>query len=81
MAESAQKVGGRWQVEVRAPDADAGSGTSLTFTRKGVEITGWYDHICGIGDGWTLTWSELDDIKRALYPDRPGVEVTKEKQT
>lgn len=62
----AEKTGGRWQVRLPAPDASPSSGTCLTFTRKGVEVTGWYDHYCGTGDGWSLSWDELERIHGLL---------------
>lgn len=34
------------------------SGITLTVTRKGVEVDGWYDHIVGLV-GPDLTWDEL----------------------
>jgi len=61
-----EKKGGRWVVEGPAPDADPSSGTKLTFTRKGVEVIGWYDHFVGTGDGWSLSWEDLDAIREAV---------------
>jgi hypothetical protein len=63
---SREKVGGRWQVAVKAPDASPSSGTRLTFTRRGVEVFGWYDHFVGVGEVWALSWDELDEIRREL---------------
>lgn len=61
-----QKLSGRWVVERPAPDASPSCGTKLTFTRKGVEVVGWFDHFCGTGDGWSLTWAEIGAIRSAL---------------
>lgn len=62
-----EKKAGRWVVEVPAPDASASEGTKLTFTRKGVEVTGWYDHFCGTGNGWELSWSDLEAIRQKVW--------------
>jgi hypothetical protein len=62
----ATKAHGRWQVEREASDAMASSGTKITFTRKGLEVVGWFDHICATGDGWSLSWKEVDEIRNAL---------------
>jgi hypothetical protein len=61
------KKAGRWVVEVPAPDASPSSGTSLTFTRRGVEVAGWYDHCCGTGDGWELSWADLEAIRQKVW--------------
>lgn len=42
------------------------SGIRLTFTRKGVEVFGWYDHYCGIGDEQLITWAEIESIREQV---------------
>lgn len=62
------KRGGRWEYLMEAPDATVSSGTRLAFTRKGVEVFGWFDHMCGTGDTWLVPWDEIDRIRKELEP-------------
>ncbi len=32
---------------------------TLTFTRKGIEVNGWYDSMVGIGPTITIPWAEV----------------------
>jgi hypothetical protein len=38
----------------------------MTFTRKGVEVFGWFDHMCGTGDTIELSWDDVDEIRSSL---------------
>jgi hypothetical protein len=42
------------------------SGIQLTFTRKGLEVSGYYDHIAGIQGGLVL-WDEIDLARRTVF--------------
>jgi len=35
---------------------------SLTLTRAGIEVSGYYDSIVGIS-GFSISWSELDELR------------------
>jgi len=41
------------------------TGIELTFTRKGLEISGWFDHCVGMPQGF-LSWKEMEGIKKDL---------------
>ena len=47
------------------------SDVELTFTRVGVEVSGYYDTYVGIGNTATLTWDLLDQYRRLLMGKEP----------
>lgn len=47
-----------------------GEGISLTVTRKGIEVDGWYDSIVGL-PGPTVTWEELLAAKAEVEKPMP----------
>ena len=47
------------------------SDIELTFTRVGMEVSGYYDTYVGIGDTRTLTWDLLDQYRRLLMGKEP----------
>lgn len=54
------KQGGRWVINTRAPDSNAATGIQIRYTRKGLEVFGWFDHVCGVGDTWVIPWDEVE---------------------
>ena len=61
-----EKRGGRYEIIVTTNDyAPESSDVQLTFTRRGVEITGHYDHFVGIESGF-LSWEEIERIRTQL---------------
>lgn len=41
------------------------TGIDLTFTRKGLEVSGWFDNCVGMPRGF-LSWKEMDKIREEL---------------
>lgn len=41
------------------------AGVEVTLTRKGVEVSGWYD-TWGHIEGFSLTWEEFDALRARL---------------
>jgi hypothetical protein len=46
------------------------AGVSLTVTRGGVEVSGWYDSICGM-DGVYVPWDKLDEARKDVFARKP----------
>lgn len=51
-----------------------GSGIEVVLTRKGVEITGWYDSMVGLPSG-SLTWAEFDRLRAEVHGLRAGSQI------
>jgi len=53
------------------------SNISVTFTRAGLEVSGYYDHFVGL-EGMKVPWEEIDAIRQAMgrkiiKAERPGL--------
>lgn len=42
------------------------SDVELTFTRKGIEVFGFYDSVVGIGDTILIPWPEIDAMRQKV---------------
>lgn len=60
------KNAGRWAIVVTTNASEwKSSDIELTFTRRGLEIAGYYDSFVGLEGGF-LTWAEVDEIRAQL---------------
>ena len=47
------------------------SDVELTFTRKGIEVRGWYDSCVGIGNGVLIPWADVDTYRAQVMKATP----------
>lgn len=66
------------QETIRFVPKYSNSGIEIRFTRKHIDVIGWYDTYVGI-EGGILTWDELDAIRQRLFErtKKPKEEVSK----
>jgi len=62
-------VAKRKEITIRHGDDNAG--VDLTFTRKGLEVFGWFDTYAGIADGQLIEWATIDGIRKKLEKVTP----------
>ena len=57
-----------WSLKENAgePGSFRSSDLILTFTRKGIEVNGYYDSIVGIGPTTLITWEEIDRRRKEV---------------
>ena len=61
-----------WSLQENRPDYPVRedeirfSDVELIFTRRGIEVNGWYDSFVGIGPTVLITWKEVDDLPLPL---------------
>jgi hypothetical protein len=60
------KLCGRYQVDITPPEARSShSGVEVVATRKGIEVSAYYDDFIGIEGGF-ISWKWLDLARRLL---------------
>jgi hypothetical protein len=42
-----------------------GEGITFKVTRKGVDVSGYYDHFVAL-EGYTVTWEAIDEARKEL---------------
>lgn len=71
-----RKAGTRYEVDLTPAcfKGDVASGITVTITRLGIEVFGWYDHYVGIADGQLIRWADIDEARRMLVNPRKGAD-------
>lgn len=65
------RVETRYEYGIRSGwDDDRRSGIDLVFTRKGIEVGGFYDSMVGIEGGF-IPWTEVDGIRADVMKRTP----------
>ncbi len=54
------------------PTWSRSSDIELTFTRKGLEVCGYYDSIVSLGETVLIPWAEVDAMRQQVAKVRHG---------